>query len=223
MIKLAPLEVAILAGFASLGVATGICGSTSPHAATIGPTDAGTDADAGAPLSTDAGPTPTLTLHVEVDAGLPPIDVRLYELVFAPGKGCTQEVLELVNSAQVSIFMAAYNFSNAEITAALIAAKKRGVDVRVMLDRRDNATNKHSGLHALVDAGIEVSLDGNHPIAHQKTTVVDGVSTELGSFNYSEHANHNSENCLVIRDHVIAIKFTENWFFHRAHSAKVSP
>ncbi len=49
--------------------------------------------------------------------------------------------------------------------------------------------------------------------------VIDGETVITGSFNFTKAAEKaNAENLLVIRDQVLAARYTENWRAHAAHS-----
>jgi phosphatidylserine/phosphatidylglycerophosphate/cardiolipin synthase-like enzyme len=84
-----------------------------------------------------------------------------------------------------------------------LRAKKRGVDVRLVADEKNNISEDRSGkaraaLSALVNAGIDVRTISVYPIHHDKVIVADRETVELGSFNYSDAAaRRNSENVLV--------------------------
>lgn len=113
-------------------------------------------------------------------------------------------VLKVINSAHQSIRLAAYSLTSPNVVRALIAAKRRGVDVAVVADYKNNITEDRSGkahaaLNLLVEAGVPTRLVSRYPIHHDKYIVVDGSSVETGSYNYTEAAaRHNSENALVV-------------------------
>jgi phosphatidylserine/phosphatidylglycerophosphate/cardiolipin synthase-like enzyme len=125
------------------------------------------------------------------------------EVAFSPNEGSEALVVKVINSAKTELRVLSYSFTSAPVTAALLRAKKRGVDVRVVADRKNNVSEERSGksraaLSALVDAGIEVRVIGVYPIHHDKVIVADRQTVELGSFNYSDAAaRKNSENVLV--------------------------
>jgi len=57
------------------------------------------------------------------------------EVAFSPHGGCTALIVKVINSAQHSIRVLAYSFTSAPIAKALVEAHKRGVDVRVVVDK----------------------------------------------------------------------------------------
>jgi phosphatidylserine/phosphatidylglycerophosphate/cardiolipin synthase-like enzyme len=73
-----------------------------------------------------------------------------------------------------------------EVVRALINARKRGVDVRGVLDHKANAgkQNKASraAMNLLVGAGIPLCTVNVFKILHDKVIVADGCNTQLGSY-----------------------------------------
>lgn len=137
---------------------------------------------------------------------------------FSPNGGCTDAVVAAVGSARVSVLVQAYSFTNAPIAGALVAAHRRGVKVQVILDKSQRS-ERYSSLTFLQHAGVPVTIDDRHSIAHNKVMVIDGNTVITGSFNFTKSAeDHNAENLLIIRHPGLARSYTQNWEAHRAHS-----
>jgi phosphatidylserine/phosphatidylglycerophosphate/cardiolipin synthase-like enzyme len=81
-----------------------------------------------------------------------------------------------------------------------MSAKRRGVDVQVVVDERGNHSKASiAALNLVAGASIPVRTVSVYPIHHDKYAVVDGKTVQNGSFNYSAAAaRRNSENALVI-------------------------
>ena len=157
----------------------------------------------------------TLTGITQAESA-PNIDVG-----FSPDAGAEDIVLNVIHSSHQSIRLAAYSFTSKPVIKELLAAKRRGVDVQCVLDKSN--VKSRSGIAAailLVNAGIPVRIDFQHPIHHNKFIVADGKNVETGSFNYSDAAAHkNAENALVIwNDQALASKYEHNWQLHWGHS-----
>lgn len=121
-----------------------------------------------------------------------------YDVGFSPDGTSLPLVLKSINSAQKSIHVAAYSFTSKPISQALLAASKRGVDVKIVADEKSNS-GKYSATTFLANNGIAVKLDNHYAIMHNKFIIIDGVNIETGSFNYSAAAvDKNSENVLVL-------------------------
>jgi cardiolipin synthase len=91
----------------------------------------------------------------------------------------------------------------------LIAAKKRGVDVRIMVAgiyndnwmARQNSVRLYS---PLLETGIQI-LEYNRTMLHQKTMVVDGVWATVGTTNFDSRSfAHNEENNVCFCDQPLA-------------------
>lgn len=140
------------------------------------------------------------------------------EVGFSPEGGAQTLVLKAIVASKASIRLAAYSFTSPVVVKALLEAKRRGVDVAVLVDEKNNLREDHSGkaraaLNLLVNAGIPTRTVSVFPIHHDKFIVVDGRHVETGSFNYSDAAaRKNSENALVLwNDPAIAAKYLSHW------------
>jgi phosphatidylserine/phosphatidylglycerophosphate/cardiolipin synthase-like enzyme len=126
------------------------------------------------------------------------------EVGFSPDGAALSLILKVINTSQKSLDVMAYSFTSADITRALLSAKKRGVRVRVLADSKHNmetASSKYakSALSALINAGAEVRLVTDYAIFHDKVIISDGMHVQTGSFNYSQAAaKSNSENVVVM-------------------------
>ncbi len=125
------------------------------------------------------------------------------EVAFSPNEGSVELVCKAIDSATKEIRGLAYSFTSAEVVSHLIAARHRGVDVKIVVDYKENIAEDRSGkaraaLSALVNAGADMRTISVYPIHHDKVLIVDEKTVEFGSFNYSEAAAHkNSENVFV--------------------------
>ena len=86
------------------------------------------------------------------------------------------------------------------------------VEVEVVLDK-SNSTAKHTEAGEIAAAGIPVRIDSRYTIMHDKFIVVDGVTVETGSFNFTQAGEvANAENVLVLRDDpAVAERYEQNW------------
>jgi phosphatidylserine/phosphatidylglycerophosphate/cardiolipin synthase-like enzyme len=120
--------------------------------------------------------------------------------------------------ARSNVLVQAYSFTSAPIAKALVDAKKRGVNVQVILDKSQR-TEKYSSADFLRNEGVSTFIDARHAIAHNKIMVIDGVTILTSSFNFTKAAgSSNAENLLVIHDPELATKYTVNWREHLKHS-----
>ena len=137
------------------------------------------------------------------------------ESAISPDGGAEALVLRTIGSARSSIRMAAFSFTSSKIVKSLVAAKRRGVDIQIVVDDgkgcEDNATR--SAMNLLVNAGIPLRTVGVYKLHHDKYIIVDRKHVETGSFNYTRAAAEgNSENVVVIwNDEENAARYLRHW------------
>lgn len=120
---------------------------------------------------------------------------------FSPGGSAQKLVLYAINTSSKTIEIAAYSFTSKDIALALLSAKKRGVQIRVVADSKAN--ENYTVVRFLKNAGVNVRLNNNYEIMHNKFMVIDGQSVQTGSFNYTASANkRNAENVILIKDNM---------------------
>jgi phosphatidylserine/phosphatidylglycerophosphate/cardiolipin synthase-like enzyme len=142
------------------------------------------------------------------------------EVYFAPHADAvkiTDVVVSQINTAEKTIRVQAYDFSSLPIATALVEAHKRGVDVQVIIDKW-RCSLAYCAKGPLLDAGIKVFSDGKHHIAHNKVIVVDEKVVLTGSFNWTEGAEANAENLVLLHNPVLIDTYAKNWELHLAHS-----
>lgn len=145
---------------------------------------------------------------------LPAQSAPAVQVGFSPEGSAQGLVLHTIDSAQKEIQLMGYAFTSPEIAKALIDAYRRGVDVKVVVDRKANAgkTGK-AALNLLSATGIEVRTVSRYGAMHDKVMVIDGQTTQVGSLNYSRAAaRRNSENVIVLYDMPdIAKQYQTHW------------
>lgn len=137
----------------------------------------------------------------------------------SPKGGCTEAVVAEINRARKEVLMQAYSFTSKPIADALIAAKGRGVHVDILLDK-SNEAETHTELGVLLEKGMAPHIDSHHAIAHNKIMIVDRRVLITGSFNFTNQAEHeNAENLLIIRgNRELLDSYHQSFMNHKAHS-----
>jgi phosphatidylserine/phosphatidylglycerophosphate/cardiolipin synthase-like enzyme len=163
-----------------------------------------------------------LLAFVALFTAVPAIAGPDVQVCFTPEYGntpsCTQDIVNALDSARRTILVQAYSFTSAPIAKALVEARRRGVEVKVILDKSAN-THHYSAATFLAHMGVPVWIDAQHAIAHNKVMVIDEATVITGSFNFTKAAEeHNAENLLIIRNPVLAARYTDNWNKHLEHS-----
>lgn len=136
-----------------------------------------------------------------------------YALCFTPdGESCQAMLVDAIRNARRSVLVQAYSFTSKPIAEALMQARKRGVDVRVILDK-SQVSERYTSATFLKHQGIEVVIDSRPAIAHNKVMIFDGEAVFTGSFNFTKSAEErNTENGILIRGDARLVKrYVENW------------
>jgi phosphatidylserine/phosphatidylglycerophosphate/cardiolipin synthase-like enzyme len=123
-----------------------------------------------------------------------------------------QAIVRFIQDAQTSVYVAAYAFTSRPIAQALLDARARGLDVRVVVDK-SQSSGRYSAATFLANHAVFVRVDGAYQLQHQKVVIVDGVSVETGSYNFTASArDRNSENVIIIRNAPeLASRYEANW------------
>lgn len=127
-----------------------------------------------------------------------PLTYAEYQVGFSTDGSAERLVMRTINQAKKTLDMATYSFTSIPVVNALLAAKRRGVSVRVLADKK-SASNRYSAVTFLANQGIPVRLNGRYAIQHNKFLVIDRQSVQTGSANYTVSAfSRNAENVIVI-------------------------
>lgn len=160
-------------------------------------------------------------------------DLARGENAVSVGTGIAGKLIDRINAAQYSIDAALYSLSGtpgvgSSIATALVAAKNRGVKVRVIGEADNNGTSPWGTLTA---NGIPVIFDtydatnAGAGLMHNKFVVFDNRNASLsdtldwvwtGSWNATDPGNNDdAQNVIVIQDRALAgaytVEFEEMW------------
>ena len=113
-------------------------------------------------------------------------------------------IIAAINSAQKSLRIKMFVFSDPELISAVIAAKNRGVKVKVMLNpaRRNGEEENEETRKILQDAGIDVK-DSNplFGLTHEKSMVVDDEIAFIKSLNWETKNFTETRDYAIVTDH----------------------
>lgn len=150
----------------------------------------------------------------------PPAPIALY---YSPRGGCATAITNEIDHATATVDIAAYSLTSKPIADALLRAATRGLQVRLVVDRRQ-PTAHHGQYPRLATSTIHARIDRKHPLMHQKLLIIDNATTILGSYNFTANAeNHNAEILCIIRDPATAHTATEHFTALFKQSAPNSP
>ncbi len=115
----------------------------------------------------------------------------------------SQPILDAINRASQSLRIKMFTFSDPHLLHAVIAAHRRRVKVRIMLNpaRRSGEVENEASRKMLTDAGVEV-IDSNpaFDLTHEKSMVVDDQTAFVMSLNWE------TRNFTETRDYAVVTK-----------------
>ncbi|EMJ5884552.1 phospholipase D family protein [Enterobacter cloacae] len=142
-----------------------------------------------------------ITLAIAMASPLLTVAAPSIDVGFSPAisHSASEIVLSGIKSARNSIDVAAYSFTSQPVATALIAAKRRGVAVRVVADQKAN-NDRYTAVSFLTNQGVSVRLNSQYAIMHNKFMIIDGDTVQTGSFNYTASAvSRNAENAIRVK------------------------
>jgi phosphatidylserine/phosphatidylglycerophosphate/cardiolipin synthase-like enzyme len=134
-----------------------------------------------------------------------------FDICFTPGENCQKKIIRAIKGARKEVLVQAYNFSDMSIAHALVLAKTRGIEVKILLDK-SQLNSKHGLIPYFVNNRIYLKIDDKPAIAHNKVIIIDRAIVLFGSYNFTYAAkNKNAENIVLIKDPRFAEKFVKYW------------
>src|SRR6185312_9882916 len=139
-----------------------------------------------------------------------------------------REIIAAIDTAKVSLSIKMFLFSDPSLINALIAAKNRGVKVKVMLNpsRNNGEQENEETKKILQEAGIEVR-DSNpfFSITHEKSMVVDERMAFIKSLNWETKNLTETRDYAIITSHPHEVKeiilcFEADWYRHNFEPAE---
>ncbi len=130
------------------------------------------------------------------------------EVYYAPEDLPGERLATLYGKARRYVYVAIYGITYPPIVKALVAAKKRGVDVRVITDREKlNDPKQRAAVETLSLAGIPIKVNRHENLMHLKQAVMDDEINTSGSMNQTGSGNrYNDERLDVFTDPVTSAK-----------------
>ena len=107
------------------------------------------------------------------------------ELYFCPREDCESSLIGIIHSAKKSVHCALYDVDLKTLIAELENMK---VDVKIIMEK-DNFENQIK---------VDIVLDDDKQLMHNKFCVIDGEIVATGSFNPTENGNFKNHNNLII-------------------------
>lgn len=136
------------------------------------------------------------------------LDVAGGKVYFSPGDDCLQAILQLLNQAHTTLRLCVFTISDDRITRAILDARHRGVDIRLISDN-EKLYDEGSDIRQLAQAGLSIRIDNTHNHMHHKFAIADQKTALTGSYNWTRSAAlYNHENMLVTEDPAVVAAYS---------------
>ena len=136
------------------------------------------------------------------------------QVYFAAEDHPVSSIVPLVEAAEATVRFMAFSFTHDELGAAMLARDRAGVDVKGVFETRGSET-EYSELSKLYCANVPVRQDGNPAILHHKVLIIDDHIVITGSANFSNNADRNNDENLIVIDNVDIAQLYQQEFERR--------
>ena len=135
------------------------------------------------------------------------------EIYFSPQDNAVQRITELINNSENYVYVPTFLLTHRKISDALIDAKRRGIDVRMIIDA-NGASTSHTKIKELRESGILLKTEIFAGKLHAKSIIIDDKYIITGSMNFSySGSDKNDENTLIIKNTGLALSY-KNFFLY---------
>ena len=133
-----------------------------------------------------------------------PANCNLVQPIFSPGTSA--DLISLIKSANSSIDIEMYVFTDDALARELSAAASRGVRVRLILESRVTSSTLDKMALALRQGGVDLRWASTQfTLTHSKTMIIDNKTALVGSINFSKNAqNKNRESAVIMQGPALA-------------------
>ena len=143
------------------------------------------------------------------------------QVLFGSEDKAMPDLVDLVDGAQQSVRFMAFSFTRDDLGDAMLSRAEAGLNVQGIFEARGSET-EFSELPRFFCAGLAVRQDGNPRAMHHKVIIIDGQKVVTGSFNFSNNAEENNdENLVIIADPNLAAHYLQE--FERRWAEAVAP
>ena len=110
-----------------------------------------------------------------------------------------EQLVKVINSSNSTLDIAIYSLTKKSIVNAIIQAKDRKVNVRIMTDKIESKSKSESKELALLQKdNIPIKINSHQGLLHIKMTIADKNIATTGSYNYTENTSTKNDEILVI-------------------------
>ena len=124
-----------------------------------------------------------------------------------------RHILPLIDNAKKYIYVPVFVVTHKDFYNALVDAKNRGVDVRLIVDAT-SAASRYSSVRFLRQNGVKVKTENRAGKMHMKSIIIDDEYIVTGSMNFTKSGErYNDENVLIIKNPKLAAKFKNKFLY----------
>ncbi|WP_186578738.1 phospholipase D-like domain-containing protein [Aquibacillus kalidii] len=111
-----------------------------------------------------------------------------------------QKLIELIDGSTNSLDIAIFTLTEKEIVSHICEATERGVQVRVMTDKKQSTkmSKQAANIQKMIQSGIPVKVNNHKGFMHLKMMIVDDEVVTSGSYNYTYSAEKRHDEVVVI-------------------------
>ncbi len=125
-------------------------------------------------------------------------------------------LIKEINAAQKSLDIAAYLITKEDMANAILDAKKRGIDVRVITDsEKSNSKTQKEILDKFKQSGIPIKINTPTGLTHLNFIIIDNAEALGCSYNYLEDgANENDASTIMKKPDIVkeySVGFNSMW------------
>jgi len=131
-----------------------------------------------------------------------------------PSPTMEKGLLAYIQSASQTLDVCVFDMNLPAVAQALLDAHKRGVKVRVVLDR-DNAAKAYDiedELEEMEKRGMLTLAHNRSGLMHNKFMIADGIRVWTGSYNFTRNCSHfNDNHAIVLENKELAENYEMEW------------
>ena len=133
---------------------------------------------------------------------------------FSPqDKVIEKQIIPIINNSKKYVYIPVFVITHKNLNTALINAKNRGVDVRIIVDAT-SAASRYSSVKLLRSSGIKVKTENRAGKMHMKSAIIDDKYVIVGSMNFTKSGEaYNDENILIIKNTQLAKAFKQKFLY----------
>ncbi len=150
-------------------------------------------------------------------------DVELWLLPDLKGHALT-DLKKKIRTATKSLRIALFTLTHNVLIEEIIQAKKRGVDVTVLLDMHSSLGASSSAVKTLQKEGVRVVCSQGVQLMHHKFVYIDERTLVTGSANWTKAAFSKNSDCLLVLHNLSPTQRTfMNRLWHNIETATQTP